>query len=444
MRQFGRVGIYWPVTEMVMRDLVEIAPDGSARPVQTDTGSPSKSTLLGLNPDRFRGDLRALAATGQFRVIAAPYHWQTRLAYSFLPRDLPVLHHFNPPVGSAASARHEDLLRFLRGFLRELYGRVGIDAVLGAALHYKQDHHWGRASSQIGVPYIVLHRECFDASPGARRENRDRWMKMGRFAGDHVIVHNNTAKAGLVETGFASAEQVSALGCLRMDRFVAQVGKRPKHTAARPRVVFFSFPHGSGILDLQWSDGHRTGFEALFNQSHVAFAELAQRRPDVDFVLSLKWGGNWHAKLRDAFAPAGIEPATIANLEIVDEPDVQRLLFETDVICGFNSTTLLEAGIAAKPIVIPVFGEAERAPYDEFVKLRDVFDLFDIARSPAEFQERIVARLADRDIDDACMAGRRTAFETWVSSLRGDAGEKYAQTIADCVARAKGFVREAA
>ena len=430
VRQFGKLGLYWPLVDMMARAIVEIDADGSTRPATSARPEGDKRrTLLALSPDRFRGDLRVLAGTGAYRVLMVPFEWQTRLIFTFRPTSTPALNFYDPPASSPA-ARHKTVLhQYLRGFLASLYRRLGVDAVLSAGVHYRRDYDWGAASAQIGVPFVILHRECFNASPGARRENLERWRAMGRFAGSLIIVHNDVVKQGLLESGFAREQEVAALGCLRMDRFVARVRAAAAPETDRKRAVFYSFPHGSGILDLIWSDGKRTGFEQLFNRSHAAFAEFARAHPDTDCVLALKWGGNWHDKARAAFQAGGIDPAGIPNLRILDEPDVQALSFSADVICGFNSTTLLEAGIIGKPIVIPVFAEADDPHWGDFVKLRDAFDAFDIATSPEQLKTRLSARLTDPHVDADRLARRRALFETWVSSLDGDATDKYARAI---------------
>lgn len=67
--------------------------------------------------------------------------------------------------------RQNEYRAFLRRFLPSLYARLKINGVVGAAIYYIQDYDWGVVSDEIGVPYIVLHRENLVTSPKMREKN---------------------------------------------------------------------------------------------------------------------------------------------------------------------------------------------------------------------------------------------------------------------------------
>ena len=47
--------------------------------------------------------------------------------------------------------------------------------------------------------------------------------------------------------------------------------------------------------------------------------------------------------------------------------NAQKLILESDVVTGFCSTALLEAAIAGKAIVYPLFDEASNERYSDFL-----------------------------------------------------------------------------
>ncbi|MCH7540410.1 MAG: hypothetical protein IH999_08460 [Proteobacteria bacterium] len=153
----------------------------------------------------------------------------------------------------------------------------------------------------------------------------------------------------------------------------------------------------------------------FFERSHAAFAELARDHPEVDFVIKPKWAGRWVDEVERVLRLNGTAPGDCDNLHILPDADAQRLILESDVVCGFGSTALLEAGITGKPVVVPHFDETLSPEYRDYIPFQEHFHLFDIAGSPA--------------VDEACMRERRAAFEEIVSSLKGDATEKYAALL---------------
>ncbi len=433
VRYLGGLGLCWPVTYMVARSLREVQPDGNITALRR-SGDDDRITLLALTPDRFRDDLEILVGTGKFRVLRASYTWQGRLIAAFYPTEMDFLSFYNPEPGSDIGKRQTELRKYLRRLLKKLYQRVGIDGVIGAATHYQLDYDWGVASTQIGVPYIVFHRECYLASPGLYRDFRARWTGMGKFEGGHIIVYDENTKNCILESGYAEDNMLSSLGCLRMDKFVARIAAHESFEKPRKKVTLFSFNHGAGMVGLIWEKGKSTGFKRLFDEVHVAFARLAIANPEIDFVIKPKWDGEWMDKLDETFDASDINWSEIPNLSVLVDIDVHGLILESDVICGgVNSNTLLESALAGKPIVMPLFAEAE-GEFADYVKIPNDLDIFDVAKSPDEFQSLIMHRLENPEIGLDCQTKRNSVFERYVSSPRGDATEKYVRTLDDLVA----------
>jgi len=81
------------------------------------------------------------------------------------------------------------------------------------------------------------------------------------------------------------------------------------------------------------------------------------------------------------------------------------------------------------PVIIPYFKDLQNQKYDERLFYRDAYDLFDIAKDVNELESLIVNRLNNQTIDKKIMEGRKALFESLISSLDGDATEKYVAMI---------------
>jgi len=428
-----RWGFAWPIAWLCARD------------IQTLHGAvPSfggaSINLLALSHRRFRGDLKVLDDSGRFNILIMPDKWQFRLRALFLPSEK-IRNETNLAYGEdwLVGPARVQYQAFLKSFLKALYKMVPVDCVVSANYWYRQDLDIGGVSDSLGHPYVVFHRENLRTERPHLEVEAAIANRVGRFAGNCIIVHNETMRKTLVECGFAAHSQVFSLGCLRMDDFVKRVeAYRPKSGGRRRRVTFFSFSSGIGLKDLgvePWSRHPFIGWNRLFELSHVEFARLAQKLPDVDFVIKMKWTGSWFVYIKAAFEANGIDLDEISNLSVIENADAQDLMFESDVICAFATTTILEAGLVGKPIVIPHFEEVNRKPYSERIPLRGYYDLYDIAESPEAFSELIVERLDNTDIDEGIAVKRREAFGEWISSTDADAAEKYIGVLENVVAK---------
>jgi hypothetical protein len=397
--------------------------------------------LLALNPDRFRGDLEILASSGQFRVLRFPFEWQARLLPHF--KD-PAIHSSDwMRASSSVGDTREPFRLFLMRIVHYVAKHHRIDCVVGAAVHYVQDADWGAAFKRIGIPYIVFHKENLVATPAYRDDQVKLYKRLGTFEGDHIVVHNDTMKAIFVESGFATDEDVTVCGAMRMDRYLEQI-KGASPAPEKPRVTLFSFHHVVGITGLRrqhpesfdgvWSrDG--SGFVRLFNAVHSGVARFASENPDVEVVIKTKWGGRWLDKIRQTLLNEGLDPDELSNLRLDATTPAQDLILTSNVVCAFGSTTVLEAAIAGKPVVMPLFEEACVSPYQERVLFGDRLDLFDVATSRDHLVDLLTLRLTDSAIPEDTMERRRGLFEQYVSRLSGTAVECHVSILEQAILR---------
>lgn len=426
-RALARRGIVWPWSMLVSRGIERIStgPKGG------------RIRLLMLSHKRFMSDVRILAAHSDFDVVVLHQDWQGRV---------------NAHIAGRGAGSSKDVLMTkecelpMTNFLRSFLARNEIDVVVSACIWYRQDVTFGALAQRLGVPYVVQHRESLKTRPAHHAWMADMVRRFGDengFLGHTIIFHNQPMCDLMERSGFAGPERTVNGGCLRMDELVQRVMEARRAPAApasagrRKQVAMFSFATGIGLNDLKvkpFPQEWFLGWFRIFERSHAAIAQLAQEMPDVDFIIKPKWEGYWVEWIEQAILAAGLDADALPNLTITTRADPHDLVIESNVVCGFASTAMLEAGIAGKPVVVPDFDEAAMPIYRDRVQLLDHYNLFDTAESPTAFRDLVKKRLDEPAIDAETMRQRDAAFDEWVSDIEGNALEKYAAALREAAA----------
>lgn len=370
--------------------------------------------LLALSPNRFRSDLEILNDTGKFQIFEMPEYWQYAILNLYYGQDI----------------ARRDL--FLRNFLGAFSTILGIQGIVGAAVWYRQDLPWGNVAQSIGIPYVILHKECFKPEPTQMRKTVEKALSYGQFRGEHIVVHNSPMREALINSGYVQPEKISALGCMRMDKFVRRTALKSVSTSQCPLATFFSFTLGVGLDDLgvdPFPRNSEDGWKDLFDKSHIAFAKLACDTPNSNFIIKTKWSGQWTDRIKRILEDAGLPLENIPNLNLGTGSDAHDLILKSNVIVTFGSTTMLEAGLAGKPVVVPDFSEAQHPVFSDRVKLRDDYDIFDIASTPEFFMQKIAEHLENPKVDAQYETKRKHLFEQWVSAIDGCSTQRYCDLL---------------
>jgi hypothetical protein len=422
--------IHWLMVLLYSYVIKERYPDGKlGRFIATQKDN--KITILALYPEHFRGDLEVLVSTGEFRVLQIPVHWQTRLIYQYYHKNVNRLDIHNPSPDDPLYKNKKELQCFLTDFLSKLYKKLNVDCVIGSHIEYRENLDWGEVSNNIGVPYIVFHRENLIGSPNMKKFVLKRVKRIGCFNGSHMVVHSEVCRQLYVDNGYVGPDRISALGCLRMDNFIKKVQQCKTVTNRRKKVVIFPF-YLSHFRD--------NSLYPFFREVYTTFLKFANEHSEIDVVIKPK--KKEYKKLCEMLdriiEGTEIVLEKISNLYITSDLDAQKLLFEADVVCGLKTTALLEAAIAGKPVIIPYFKDLQDPKYDGDIYFRDFLHLFDIAKDVNELESIIIDRLHNPTIDEKIMEERKAFFEKYVSSMKGDATEKYVALIKLVVAEGRG------
>jgi hypothetical protein len=90
---------------------------------------------------------------------------------------------------------------------------------------------------------------------------------------------------------------------------------------------------------------------------------------------------------------------------------------------------MLEATLAARPVVVPLFAEAMRADHRPYLRFQDAYGLFLTAESPQKMKLLVRERLENPRRVEYRMAERRGLFEATVSKLGEEVVPEYVETL---------------
>ena len=210
-----------------------------------------------------------------------------------------------------------------------------------------------------------------------------------------------------------------------MDSFVKKTKKKKDHSEnMRKKIVFLPF----GLRNIL----EKSDLSSYICNVHLFFVDFALRHPEIDIVIKSKPkqpGAPRKTVLLEPLKDSSIEIEKIPNLTIREDLDLHDLILETDVVCGLQTSALIEAAVVGLPVTIPYFKDLQNPKYDERLYYRDMYDLFDIANNVKELEILLLERLHNPVIDKKVMRRREVLFEDYISSLDCNATEKYVECI---------------
>jgi hypothetical protein len=318
------------------------------------------------------------------------------------------------PTIEASKVRYR---KFLEAMWRQYKKRLNIDVVIAVNFGYYTQRELASAVESSGTPFIVLHRENFNGITPMRAEF---WRTVyadgrGEFTGRKILVYNEIERELQLSSGVVSSDKVIVTGMPRFDRIhrwrIANAGRAAEQRA--PQVLFFGFSRKDKIptllgkrdatlrsliptsdpleqSEIQWTE---RSWEQLCAGTMQAIVNFARRRPDVRVIVKTK---DLAIQIEDTLEYMGALADLPANLRLVKGGDPFSLIVESNVVVGFNTTGLLEAVAAGKPVIVPRFAEALDPRMQDLII--DLGQAADYANSPKELTEMIVAQVDARRV----------------------------------------------
>lgn len=326
--------------------------------------------------------------------------------------------------------------KYLGSLWDKVQGIVKCDAVLTGNFAYYAERELAAALEERGVPFVALHKENVKTPGRVEFFSHVYRTRRGPFSGRKIFVYNEIERQLQVSTGIIPEDGVVITGMARMDRahhFRLDKGAGGSSTR-RPQVLCFSFRQRTGLPQLARkvrttteSYQERIGggldelnWDGLFQGYHEAVLRLARENPGIRVVVKSKGAERESRALAEILGPLSSLPS---NLDVVVGGDPFDLLAGSSVVCGFNTTGLLEALAMGKPVVVPLFEEAlDKRMHPYIIDLEDAVnyarssdELVDILRDYAANPEPCAVELD---------SPAKRVLEKWVGNADGRSGER--------------------
>jgi hypothetical protein len=344
-------------------------------------------------------------------------------ALRFLPAEVATgLEAYASPELEGARRRYGAVLREI---LEDRFASAPFDAVLMPSDTFFYVRAAPAAAHALGVPLLVAQKET-TISEHTMREHAEQLRRLAPPLADRMTVCSERHKRFWVRAGGA-AERIVVTGQPRFDYY-----QRP---AAWPSAVPYA-GDGHTVLFLSYaSDAYHPGdgsgagaWDGLRRQTEEGLHELARRgwrvlvKPHPQQPAESE--RDWRRRVGDLLG---------RQVFLVDaHADVRRLIVTADVTVGFQSTALLEAMLAGRPVVYTGWDEGAAALADELIP----FQQWD--------REIVVVRRAS-DFPDAVVASRASAFSAEVLRSRRELAEGYLGPLdGRCAERSVAALRETA
>ena len=400
---------------------------------------------LNLNKPGFLEDIEeSLLADDAFEVVCWPNYVLKACASAILAPQL------NNKRYASDDPKIDASKRAYRDFLLAMWQRFQsiqrIDAVVSANFGYFAQREFGAALKENGTPLIVLHKENVK-SPARLDYWRPIYRTRGRFEGSKILVYNETERDLQAETDVADRAQIEVTGMPRLDRVHRW---RRMHAGQRndraQQVLFFSFwrkeklTATERITDARTrvddADGDWAGltWTGLCEGTHAAIVELARQHPQTRVVVKTK---GYSRRVQDILDILGDSKQELPpNLSVVSGGDPFPLITDSDVVIGFNTTALLEAIAAGKPVIVPQFAEADDPRMQPLVI--DVGPAVQRATSSAELVRMVGEHLdaaspLPAELPDSAMH----ALTYWVGNDDGCAGKRVRDAVRSEIGRTR-------
>lgn len=332
---------------------------------------------------------------------------------------------------------------FLKKFWVKFMAHKKIDAVLTANFSYYAEREFAAALEELGTPFVVLHKENLK-SPGRVEFFKELYRsRRGPFSGRKIFVYNRIERDVQIESGVITPDRVEVTGMPRLDRIhewrKVKSEQAPESITGKKQILFFSFGPKTGLPSIARRAG--SGIEGsyekidpktdslnwgkLVQKSHSAVIQLAEDNPDLKVVIKAKGRTVESSALFEVIGDSTDIPS---NVDIVVGGEPFDLITQSNVVCGFNTTGLLEALAAGKPVVVPWFEEAldkDMHPY-----IVDLKKAVEYAGSPEEMIRLLrfhglkpvvpVADLTESTIQ---------TLDKWVGNSDGLAGKRVREAL---------------
>ena len=212
-------------------------------------------------------------------------------------------------------------------FLTKLKKIKNIKIVISASVWYRFDIPIGNKFDEIGVPYTIMHKECFKYNSNQHKASIQKFRN-NKCNGSYYLLHNNVIKDVLVSD--IPANKIDVLGNLRMDNISENTKSKGNE------LTFFLFSKFIGLddwaLDNEKKRNFKEGWTNLFKNTTKIVLKFAEENQDIKINVKGKHSGeiNYFKKVCDELGYINLNK--IKNLKLSINEAAQDIILRSKLI----------------------------------------------------------------------------------------------------------------
>ena len=329
-----------------------------------------------------------------------------------------------------------DLRRFWTNNLKMVFDKICVNTMLTGSYTYAAEQELAGAVKELGIPFIALHKENLK-TPGLEPFYQEVYCtRKNPFQGSKICVYNEIEARLERNANIAPDQDIIVTGMPRLDRLhrlrEKLLADKSQLSPTRPSILFFSFNRKAGlpVIGRKLPQSYETlddeleslNCEKLARTCHELMLELARDNPNLQIVVKTKGDNPSIKTIAEYYGPNFTPPP---NMTIMHGGDLLNILSHGTVVCGFNSTALLEALALGKKIVIPNFFEAVNQELQPYIV--DLGASVDYADSPADFKTKLLdeaSRHCDGGAVEELTDEARRLLDHWLGNPDGESGTR--------------------
>ncbi len=364
----------------------------------------------------FAQDIDALRRAGgeDLELDVMPYDLLRSEALRVLPEEVASgLETFTKPELDGARHRYAEILREI---LEDRFAASPFDAVVMPSDTFFYVRSTPAAAHALGVPFLVAQKET-TISEHTMREHAEEMRRFAPPLADLMTVCSERHKRFWIRAGGAD-ERIVVTGQPRFDFY-----RRPSEWPADvplgddgPSVLFLSYAvdayhPGEGRGGAAWATLHRQTEEGLHELARRGWRVLIKPHPQQGAESLREWrrraGELWDRRIFLVDAQADVRPLIVA----------------ADVTVGFQSTALLEAMLAGRPVLYTGWDEGATALGDALIPFHEWDAEITVLRQAGQLPEAVASARGQTFAPDVLSSRRRIA-ERYLGPLDGLAAQR--------------------
>jgi hypothetical protein len=263
-----------------------------------------------------------------------------------LPGDLVNVindYNYHQQIKNAESSRAR-LSKYWHSYLRTLRTLTNLKGVVSCNYIYALHIELNRACIKQAIPFFVIFKESINSEHSMYVEMFKRYEPT-KFLGTKILVYNHVCQDALNKLPGIDEKHISVVGFPRADELLTLSKNKVRGVREKILTLFWSdLNQKSELYPLEF----RQEIKRNVTQFYINLLRFALDRKDYKMRIKLKINSQV-AQVEELAMKHQIVLGE--DIEIVKQGDPFPLFVDTDVVCGFNSTTLVE-GLASGAVVL--------------------------------------------------------------------------------------------